>query len=37
MQLDLGALKFLVVDDNAHMRRIVRGLLHGLGARETCP
>ena len=35
MQLDLGALKFLVVDDNAHVRRIVRGLLHGLGARET--
>ena len=35
MQLDLGLLKFLVVDDNAHMRRIVRTLLHGLGARET--
>lgn len=27
-------LSFLVVDDNAHMRRIVRAILHGFGARE---
>ena len=27
-------LSFLIVDDNAHMRRIVRAILHGFGARE---
>jgi len=34
MRLDLSALRFLIVDDNAHMRRIVRTLLHGFGVRE---
>src|SRR5205085_5694991 len=28
-------LRFLVIDDNAHMRRIVRTLLHGFGARDV--
>jgi two-component system chemotaxis response regulator CheY len=28
-------LSFLVVDDNAHMRRIVRTLLHSFGSREV--
>ena len=34
MRLDLSALRFLIVDDNVHMRRIVRTLLHGFGVRE---
>lgn len=34
IRLDLNRLRFLVIDDNAHMRRIVRQLLHGFGARE---
>src|ERR1700755_734442 len=28
-------LRFLVIDDNAHMRRILRTLLHGFGARDV--
>jgi len=28
-------LSFLVVDDNAHMRRIIRTLLHSFGSREV--
>jgi two-component system chemotaxis response regulator CheY len=35
MRLDISGLRFLVVDDNAHMRRIVRTLLHGYGVREV--
>lgn len=35
MRVDFAKLRFLVVDDNAHMRRIVRTLLHGFGAREV--
>jgi two-component system chemotaxis response regulator CheY len=34
-QIDFSRLRFLVVDDNAHMRRILRTLLHGFGAREV--
>jgi CheY-like chemotaxis protein len=34
IRLDFHRLRFLVVDDNAHMRRIVRQLLHGFGSRE---
>lgn len=34
-QADLSQLRCLVVDDNAHMRRIVRMLLHGFGIREV--
>ena len=29
------SLRFLVVDDNAHMRRIVRTLVYGFGCREV--
>jgi two-component system, chemotaxis family, chemotaxis protein CheY len=35
LRIDFNRLRFLVVDDNAHMRRIVRTLLHGFGAREV--
>jgi CheY-like chemotaxis protein len=34
IRLDFHRLRFLVVDDNSHMRRIVRQLLHGFGSRE---
>jgi two-component system, chemotaxis family, chemotaxis protein CheY len=35
LRIDFNRLRFLVIDDNAHMRRIVRTLLHGFGAREV--
>jgi len=35
VRIDFNHLRFLVVDDNAHMRRIVRTLLHGFGGREV--
>src|SRR5688572_12757328 len=35
IRIDFNRLRFLVIDDNAHMRRIVRTLLHGYGAREV--
>ncbi len=35
VRIDLKRLRFLVIDDNAHMRRILRTLLHGFGAREV--
>ena len=35
VQIDFNRLRFLVIDDNAHMRRILRTLLHGFGAREV--
>jgi len=35
VHIDFHRLRFLVIDDNAHMRRIVRTLLHGFGAREV--
>ena len=34
IRIDFHRLRFLVVDDNAHMRRIVRQLLHGFGSRD---
>ncbi|HWV54479.1 response regulator [Pseudorhodoplanes sp.] len=34
-RIDFNRLRFVVVDDNAHMRRIVRTLLHGFGSREV--
>jgi len=34
-RIDFSGLRFLVIDDNAHMRRILRTLLHGFGAREV--
>jgi CheY-like chemotaxis protein len=35
VRIDFKRLRFLVIDDNAYMRRIVRSLLHGFGAREV--
>jgi CheY-like chemotaxis protein len=35
LQIDFNKLRFLVVDDNLHMRRILRTLLHGFGARDV--
>ncbi|MFN3347575.1 response regulator [Pseudorhodoplanes sp.] len=34
-QIDFNRLRFVVVDDSHPMRRIVRTLLHGFGAREV--
>ncbi|MGL1919844.1 MAG: response regulator [Hyphomicrobiales bacterium] len=31
----LDRLSFLVIDDNAYMRRIIRSILHGLGIRNV--
>ena len=31
-RIDFNRLRFLVIEDSAHMRRILRTLLHGLGA-----
>jgi two-component system, chemotaxis family, chemotaxis protein CheY len=33
--VECSRLRFLIVDDNSHMRRIVRALLHGYGVREA--
>ena len=35
ISIDFSRLRFLVVDDNAHMRRIIRTLLHGFGVRDV--
>jgi len=35
VRIDFSRLRFLVIDDNAHMRRMLRTLLHGFGAREV--
>jgi two-component system, chemotaxis family, chemotaxis protein CheY len=35
VRIDFSRLRFLVIDDNAHMRRILRTLLHGFGTREV--
>jgi len=34
-RVEYQRLRFLVVDDNTYMRRIVKTLLHGFGAREV--
>jgi CheY-like chemotaxis protein len=34
VRIDFNRLRFLIVDDNAHMRRILRTLLNGFGSRE---
>lgn len=34
-RVDFNRLRFLVVDDNLHMRRIIRTLIHGFGSREV--
>src|SRR6266540_1123646 len=35
VRIDFNRLRFLIIDDNAHMRRIMRQLLHGFGTREV--
>jgi two-component system, chemotaxis family, chemotaxis protein CheY len=35
MRVDFTRIRFMVVDDNTYMRRIIRALLHGFGAREV--
>ena len=35
LRIEFNRLRFLVIDDNAHMRRILRTLLHGFGTREV--
>ena len=35
VRIDFSRLRFLVVDDNAYMRRTVRTVLNGLGVREV--
>jgi two-component system chemotaxis response regulator CheY len=35
VRIEFSKLRFLVIDDNAHMRRILRTLLHGFGARDV--
>jgi CheY-like chemotaxis protein len=35
VRIEFNRLRFLVIDDNAHMRRIMRTLLHGFGTREV--
>lgn len=35
MRVDISRLRFLIIDDNAFVRRIIRVLLHGFGAREV--
>jgi len=35
VRIDFRPLRFLVIDSDAHMRRIVRTLLHGFGARDV--
>lgn len=35
IRIDFNRLRFLLIDDNAHMRRILRTLLHGFGSREV--
>ena len=34
IRIDFSRLRFLVVDDNPHMRRTVRTILNGLGVRD---
>ena len=35
IRVDFNKLRFLVVDDSVHMRRMLRTLLHGFGARDV--
>ena len=35
IRIDFNRLRFLVIEDNLHMRRIVRTLLYGFGSREV--
>lgn len=33
-RIDFSRLRFLIIDDNVHMRRLLRTILHGFGTRE---
>jgi two-component system chemotaxis response regulator CheY len=35
VRVNFSRLRFLIIDDNAHMRRIMRTLLHGYGSRDV--
>jgi two-component system chemotaxis response regulator CheY len=35
IHIEFNRLRLLVIDDNTHMRRIIRTLLHGFGARDV--
>jgi CheY-like chemotaxis protein len=35
VRIDFNRLRFLIIDDNVHMRRIVRTLLHSFGVRDV--
>ena len=35
MRVDFTKLRFLIVDDSIYMRRVMKALLHGFGAREV--
>jgi two-component system, chemotaxis family, chemotaxis protein CheY len=35
VHIDFNRLRFLVIEDNAHMRRIMHAMLHSFGAREV--
>lgn len=35
IRIDFQRLRFVIVDDNAHMRRILRTLLHSFGTRDV--
>jgi CheY-like chemotaxis protein len=35
VRVDFQRLRFLVIEDNSHMRRILRTLLHGFGSRDV--
>ena len=35
VRINFTKLRFLIVDDNAHMRRILRTLLHSFGSRDV--
>ncbi len=35
VHVDFNKLRFLVIDDSIHMRRMLRALLHGFGARHV--
>ena len=35
IRIDFNRLRFLIIEDNVHMRRILRTLLYGFGSREV--
>jgi CheY-like chemotaxis protein len=35
MRVEFSRLRFIIIDDNAFIRRVMRALLHGFGAREV--